>query len=168
MSKINLRKNRLEFKLWRKYVFNLLNEPQKWAKIKLPDFSFQLEGSFFKLGLDFLCPKPLRFKVFDLTEFRRKGLYCISCLFSFFFFPKLLSTNCSSNICSLGHFLAIVSGNAKNTGRSCSAGHNLRPYVKLPDSFLDYLLMEISLWPDKSHVLKNFVVESTVQISFIF
>ena len=61
-----------------------------------------------------------------------------------------------------------MSGSAKNTGRSCSAGHNLRPYVKLPDSFLDYLLMEISLWPDESHVLKNFVVESTVQISFIF
>ena len=88
MSKINLRKNRQEFKLWRKYVFNLLNEPQKWAKIKLPDFSFQLEGSFFKLGLVFLCPKPLGFKVFDLTEFRRKGLYCISCLFSFFFSPN--------------------------------------------------------------------------------
>lgn len=61
-----------------------------------------------------------------------------------------------------------MSGSAENTGRSCSAGHNLRPYVKLPDSVLDYLLMEISLWPDKSHVLKNFVVESTVQISFIF
>ena len=61
-----------------------------------------------------------------------------------------------------------MSGSAENTGRSCSAVHNLRPYVKLPDSFLDYLLMEISLWPDKSHVLKNFVVESTVQISFMF
>ena len=68
-------KERLELKLRRKYVLNLLNEPQHFSKIKLRNLNFQAKGQQIYANESSKTTKTLRkLKVRVHVSFPMSGL----------------------------------------------------------------------------------------------